>query len=57
MITQPAGENLCRLIVLNFNDEEPAVRVGGEYKNFLTGEDVNGDLLLPVCGYAVLYEK
>ena len=42
------------IFLFNFTDEPQTVKLDGTYRDVLNDKDVNGELTLPVCGYAVL---
>lgn len=42
------------IFVMNFSDKETEVTLDKEYKNIISGENINGKITLPVCGYLVL---
>ena len=42
------------IFVMNFADESRKVTLDREYKNVVTGESVNGEVELDVCGYTIL---
>ncbi len=42
------------IFAMNFADSERRITLDKEYTNVITGETVNGEINLPVCGYIVL---
>ncbi len=42
------------IFVMNFSDEKKTVTLDREYKNVVTGENVNGEVELEVCEYLIL---
>ena len=42
------------IFIMNFADEKKTVTLDREYKNVVTGENVNGEVELGVCEYIIL---